>query len=99
MKACLLAATALLTISSISFANPAPLQPLSKTVLEATLAGKTLTTVPLSTLENKLVADTLTIYFNKDSQAIGKFAVKIPNDPQSDTGTWKVESDGQLCIT
>ena len=75
------------------------LTPINKTDLLNMLNGKTLETIPLSTLENKLVAESLSIYFNKTNEATGKFSKKPANDPQNDTGTWTVQNDGKLCIT
>ncbi len=85
----------LLSVCTLSFG--ATLQSLDKKGVMTALQDKTITTIPMATLHDKLVMSRISIYFGADGKLEGKFARKIENDPQSDTGTWTVKNDGLLC--
>ncbi len=88
---------ALLSVSSISFA--APLSPLNKSAATNELSDKTITTIAAATLDGKIISDSFTGYFGKDGKMNGKFANKPADGPQTDQGTWKVKTDGKVCVT
>ncbi len=96
MKASILTAAAvLLSISSISFA--ASIQSMNKEQITKTMAGKTITTIPLTTLNGQLMNNSFTGFFDKNGTVTGQFANKPENTVQNDQGTWKVKSNGTLC--
>lgn len=61
-------------------------------------SDKTITTVSAATLNGKIVKDSFTGYLSPDGKGNGSFETKPKNGPQSDTGTWKVDPEGRLCI-
>lgn len=97
MKKTLVLSTILISCCSFSYA--ASLSSMNKDQVVQALQDQTLTTIPLATLEDQLITNSATIYFDKQNQISGKFAHKPTNDPQSDKGTWEVKDDGSLCIT
>lgn len=98
MKKLLLLSSALLwAVCSVSFANS--LESLSKTQVTQVIEGKTITTVPLATLNGQLINNSFTGYFDKSGKIQGQFTDKPSNGPQSDQGTWMVKSDGTICAT
>lgn len=86
----------LFSISSLSFAA---LSPMNKSMATHELSDKTITTISAATLDGKVISDSFTGYFAKDGKAQGKFANKPAEGPQADQGSWKVKSDGKVCIT
>lgn len=87
----------LMSFSSLGFA--ANIESMSKDQVTTALEGKSITTLPVSTMDRKLMNDVFMGYFDKDGKATGKFRTKPGSNPQKDTGTWTVKSDGQLCMT
>lgn len=61
-------------------------------------ADKTITTIPAATLNGKVLKNSFTGYFSKDGKAQGLFETKPNDDPQNDTGSWKVDSEGMFCF-
>ena len=96
-KSAFLIAPLLLSICTLSFA--ASLQSLNKQQVTKLLQDKTMTTVPLVTLNKQLVSNTLSVYLDKQGKLNGQFANKPDNDPQTDQGKWTVKSNGVLCAT
>lgn len=94
-KSVLLSALIILLVSSLGFA--ATLKSLTKEQVTNAFQDKTITTIPLLTLNDKLVNNTITVYFAKDGKINGQFATKPDNDPQTDQGTWMVKANGTLC--
>ncbi len=97
MKKIAITTAILLASSSLSYA--ASLQSMDKTLITKALEDKTITTVPLVTLHNSLIANTVSVYFGKKGQLLGQFTNKPDNDPQNDQGTWQVKADGQVCVS
>lgn len=97
MKKLALWSVILLFSSTLGFA--ATLKSLNKEQVTSVFQDKTITTIPLLTLNDKLVNNTITIYLAKDGKMNGQFATKPENDPQSDQGTWLVKTNGALCAT
>lgn len=96
MKKYLAIAGALLLAPSLCFAGNS-MNAMSKDDVNNAFADKTITTISASTLNGKVMNNTFTGYFSKDGKAMGSFGTKPDNDPQTDTGTWKVNSDGMFC--
>lgn len=71
---------------------------MSKDDVMSTFSDKTITTISAATLNGKVINDSFTGYFSKDGNATGSFETKPDDGPQSDTGTWKVNSDGKFCF-
>ncbi|MHB1948304.1 MAG: DUF995 domain-containing protein [Gammaproteobacteria bacterium] len=97
MKKLILATAILLSFSTVSMANS--LQSLDKSKVKSLLDNKTITTISLTTLNGKTQDNVFTGYFSKDGKTNGSFASAPENQPQTDEGTWKVNDDGQLCMT
>lgn len=95
MKKLLALASTLLLVPSLSFAGT--LTSMNKDEVISAISDKTFTTISAATLNDKVIADSFTGYFSKDGKMSGKFEKKPEGSPQSDTGTWKVNSDGALC--
>lgn len=95
MKKCLILAGISLLVPSLCFA--ASLNSMKKAEVTKAIADKTFTTISAATLNDKVIKNSFTGYFSKDGKASGSFEMKPDNDPQSDTGTWNVNSDGKLC--
>lgn len=93
----LLLSVALLSLSSMSFA--ATLSPMNQSESTSVLSDKTITTISAATLDGKIISDSFTGYFGKDGKMKGHFVNKPANGPQADQGTWKVKSDGKVCVT
>lgn len=89
----------LLVFFMFSAAHAVTMTSMTKEQVAQTFNGKTLVTIPLSTIENKLVADSITIYFDQSGKATGHITVKQDNVSQDDQGKWQVKDDGALCIT
>ncbi len=96
-KLALLSVVILFFVSPLGFA--ASMHSLNKEQVTNALQDKTMTTIPLLTLNGKLVNNTISMYFSKDSKLTGQFANKPDNDPQSDQGTWTIKPNGVLCTT
>jgi hypothetical protein len=75
------------------------MQALKKNEVVKTLENKTITTIPLTTLHGDLIDNTATVFFSKDGKLLGRFETKPENNPQSDEGTWKVNANGQTCVS
>lgn len=97
-KIVLLVTAALLSVCTLSF-GASSLQPLDKSQATQTIQDKTITTIPMVTLNGQLINNTFTGYFDKTGTVKGQLANKPDNDPQTDQGTWMVKSDGTLCAT
>lgn len=96
-KTIFLSAIALTVASSLSFATT--LNSLNKSQVSDTVSDKTITSIPLITLDSTLVQNTFTGYFGKDGKLAGQLSTQPGSGPQTDTGTWKVNADGTLCAT
>lgn len=96
-KSVLFMSAVLLVTSTMVFASS--LQSLNKAQVIKTLQGKTITTIPLITLDHQMVTNTFTGYFDKNGQIQGQLSSKPENAPQNDQGVWTVKSDGKLCNT
>jgi hypothetical protein len=98
MKKKIIFALALFSISSASLATS--LTSMNSAQAKNTLSDKTITTVSAATLNGNIVDNSFTGYFNKDGTMTGKFANSLADGaPQSDTGTWKVQKNGEVCVT
>lgn len=99
MKKLQLASTiALLFVTSLCFATN--LESLNKAQVTKQVQGNTITTVPMATLQGKLLNNNpVTVFFDKNGSVRGQFAEKPADSDQTDTGTWKVSADGTLCAT
>ncbi len=95
MKHYLTLAGTLLLAPSLCFAGT--LTSMKKDEVTNAIADKTITTVSAATLNGKVVNNSFTGYFSKDGKSTGSFDNKPETDPQTDTGTWKVDSDGKFC--
>jgi hypothetical protein len=93
----LLSFSILSLFTSIAFATN--LQSLDQSQVNKALKDKTITTVPLVTIDGDLVNNTFTGFFGKDGKLEGRMAAKPDNGPEKDTGTWKVDGKGVLCAT
>lgn len=96
MKRLIIAASVLL-ISTVTFANT--LQSLNQAQVNEQLKGKTISTIPLVTINGALVNNTFTGFLDSNGNMDGHMANKPENDPISDTGTWTVSQNGTLCVT
>jgi hypothetical protein len=96
-KKLLILSSAVLLIPSLSFAGTT-LKSMDSKDVNSTFGDKTITTISEVTLNGEVVANNFTGYFGKDGKMKGQFAQKPSNDPQQDTGTWKVNSDGMFCF-
>ncbi|HVY53835.1 MAG TPA: hypothetical protein VHA13_04885 [Gammaproteobacteria bacterium] len=87
----------MLMLSTPVFA--ASLVSLTKSEINAILQEKTVTTIPVvKWYENLVIHNPASIYFAKDGALSGRFTSQPDNGPQTDTGRWKIESNGQLCL-
>lgn len=93
----ILSAVAIAVLSSVSFA--ATINSLNKNELNQFLADKTITSVPVITMNNQLTPNTFMGYFAKDGTINGKLVTQPDNGPQADAGKWNIESNGNLCVT
>jgi hypothetical protein len=94
----LLIATALLSLSTMSFGTA--LHSMNKTQVMSFLGNKTITTVPLTTLNSTLIRNSFTGFFNQNGTMSGQFERNPGNGgPKKDRGHWMVKSDGLTCIT
>lgn len=73
------------------------LKSLDKDEVTNAFKDKTITTISAATLNNEVIPDSFTGYFSNDGKMTGKFVNKPKDQPQNDTGTWQVKSDGMLC--
>lgn len=83
--------------STLSFATP--LQPLNSEQLKTAVAGNTMTTIPLITLNHKLMNNTMTVYFARKGKLHGQMSNKLEESPQTDNGIWMVKPNNILCVT
>lgn len=91
---------AALVISMVSTAGiAATINSLNKQELNNIISDKTISTVPVITMDNQLTQNSITVYFGKDGKITGKLTNQPANGPQNDTGTWKIEANGALCVT
>jgi hypothetical protein len=94
----LITSLALFSLSTIALATS--LTSLTSTQAKSAISGKTITTVSKATMNGQLVDNSFTGYFNTDGTMQGKFANPLSDGmPQTDKGTWKVQSNGQVCVT
>lgn len=84
-------------MSTAGFA--ASMNSLNKNELTNMISDKTITSVPLITMDNQLTPNTFTGYFGKDGTINGKLSNQPENGPQADNGTYKINADGSLCVT
>lgn len=96
MKKALLLSAALLAFSSASIASS--LTSMSSGQVKQTLADKTITTIPATTMGNQIIDNSFTGYFNQDGTVQGSFATKPSDTTQTDKGTWKIQSNGAMCV-
>lgn len=97
MKKKIVLALALLSVSTVGLADT--LTSMNGNQVKTALTDKTITTVSEVTLNGKLVNNSFTGYINKDGTMMGKFSNPSEDGaPQSDKGTWKVQSNGQFCF-
>jgi hypothetical protein len=97
MKKLALLASATLLVSTFSFAQT--LHSLDKDQVTKALQGNTIKTIPLVTLNNKLIENSMTGYFDQDGKIHGQLSNKPAGEPQADEGNWQVQADGTLCAT
>ncbi len=98
MKKKLVLSLTLLSLSSITLA--ASLTSMSGTQVKKAITDKTITSISDTTLNGKLVENSFIGYFNKNGTVDAKFANPLPDGaPQTDQGTWKIATNGQLCVT
>lgn len=76
-----------------------PLEPLDQSKAKSALENKTITTIPLTTLNGKTQDNVFTGFLGKDGKTKGSFTPAPANQPQTDEGTWMVKDDGKLCMT
>lgn len=88
-----------LLLSFCGVALATSLQSLTKAQVVATIQNKTVTTIPLVTLEGKMINNTFTGYFDKNGQIQGQMENKPEGGPQTDQGQWTTKADGTLCAT
>lgn len=93
----MLSTVALTFVSASSFAQS--IESLSKKQVTEMISDKTITTIPLVTIDKQLTTNTFTGFFDKSGTLTGQLANKPDNGPQTDTGTWTVKSNGSLCAT
>jgi len=86
-----------LLFSGITFA--ASMQSLSQNALNDQLKNKTITTIPLVTLNGALINNTFTGFFAADGKLQGQLNNAPSNGPKADTGSWMVKANGALCAT
>lgn len=98
MKKALVLFGLLFSVSSISFAAPS-LSPMTKSEAQKVLSDKTITTIAATTPDGSVVSDSFTGYFSKDGKVKGKLSNKPANEPQADSGVWKVSNNGLICYT
>ena len=96
-KQLVLAATMSLFVMNIAMAST--MQSLTQQQLKSQLSDKTITTIPIVTMNGHLVSNSLTAYLSKDGKLTGQFSSKPENDPISDIGKWTVDSKGTFCAT
>lgn len=94
----LIATMALLAISSSCLATTT-LKSLDKKETLQLFSDQTMTTANLVTINNKLVHNTFTVYWDKDGTAQGRLTDKPQTGRQSDDGKWIVKNNGAKCIT
>lgn len=90
-------ALALLSFSSMAWADP--IQSMDKEQLTKTFSDKTINTIALTTLNNQLINDAVSVYFDPKGHVVGKFSSKPQNAAQNDQGAWEVKPKGVLCVT
>lgn len=95
MKRFLLLSSVLFSLSSLCFGTS--LLSLDQQQVTQIFEDKTMTTVPLVTLNHQLINNTLTVFFDRRGKLTGQFTNKPEHGPQSDAGTWLVKSSGVLC--
>lgn len=95
-KSILLTAAFLLATGGTAFAA---MSALTKPQVMHVFENKTITTIPLITLQGELMKDAFAGYFAKDGTVRGQLATKAENYPQTDKGKWQVKSNGTMCIT
>lgn len=93
----ILSTIALTAFSPITLAQS--LHSLDKKQVMDMISDKTITTIPLVTLDKQLTTNTFKGFFDKSGTLTGQLASKPENGPQTDTGTWTVKSNGTLCAT
>jgi hypothetical protein len=92
----LIIALALLFSTSV-FADA--IQSLNQSQVNQALKDKTITTIPLATINGSLVNNTFSGYFNANGKVIGQMAHTPASGPANDTGSWTVTENGSLCVT
>jgi hypothetical protein len=80
-----------------ALASAGTLKSMDKDEVTTTFKDKTITTISAATLNNEVISDSFSGYFANDGKMLGKFASQPKDQPQDDTGTWNVNSEGKLC--
>jgi hypothetical protein len=96
-KIAIVSAIAVAAISTVSFANA--INSLKQNELKQILTDKTISSAPVITMDNHLTPNTFSGYFAKDGTINGKLANQPDNGPQADAGKYKIEANGNLCVT
>ncbi len=89
--------------STLMIASPwcfaATLSSMTQDQINQTFAGKTMTTIPTTLMNNQPQENKFTFYLDNQGKISGKFTNSLGNAPQNDQGTYTVKSDGSLCMT
>lgn len=93
MRKTLLSIILLLAITKICSATS--LQSLNKAQAIHTIQNKTITTIPLITLDGRMLEHSISAYFNKDGKVQGR--INKSDNNNTDEGKWSIQSDGTLC--
>src|SRR5262245_16147777 len=96
MKKHIFKVASLLLLPSVCFAGT--ITSMNQDEVTNILNEKTITTITAATLNGNIIADKFTGYFSKDGKMSSSFSPKTSNAPQTDTGTWRVSSDGMMCF-
>jgi len=99
MKHVVLATSAALALAFSGLTHATSLQSLSESQVSSQVIGKTITTIPLVTMDGSLTNNTFTGYFNTNGELEGRMANQPENGPITDKGTWSLKTDGTLCAT
>lgn len=87
----------LLTKFSSSFAES--LSIMNQKQLERALVNKTLISIPADNLNGRDIANTFTMFLDGKGNIMGKLSYKPANEPQFDTGIYRIKEDGTFYIT
>lgn len=96
-KSVIIISSALFLLTSV--ASAASLKSLTQKEITDEFGNKSLTTIPIVTMNGHLMDNTVMAFIDKDGKLIGQFATNPDNDPKDDTGKWAVSSEGTFCAT